>query len=396
MSKDIVKLSKKYLMDTYGERAAAIETGSGAKARGFDGKEYLDLLSGIGVNMLGHCHSEVVEAIKRQAEKLIHASNLYYTMPQAELAAELAAHSFADRVFFCNSGAEANEAAIKLSRKYGAGRYGIITMENSFHGRSIATLTATGQDKVKKGFSPFAEGFSHVPFNDLRAAEDAIDSKTIGIMVEPVQGEGGDTVADEEYMIGLRRLCDSRNLLLILDEVQCGLGRTGKLFAYEHYGIEPDIMTLAKPLGGGLPLGAVLASEKVSGVFTPGSHASTFGGNPVACAAGLAVLKVILRDNLVNRARDTGNYLFEKLSGLKEKHDSVVDVVGKGLMAGLKVDMPCKEIVSECARKRVLLNCTADTVIRFLPPLTVTTEEIDAGLLVLDEVLNESGYDTGH
>ena len=386
---NITSMSNTYLMNTYGERVASIVRGKGTKVWDLEGKEYLDLIAGIAVSTLGHCHPEVVDAIRKQAETLIHASNLYYTKPQAELAKKLVENSFADKVFFCNSGAEANEAAIKLSRKSGNGKHEIITMEGSFHGRTIATLTATGQEKVKKGFAPFLPGFKHVPFNDLPAVEKVIGDETIAVMVEPVQGEGGDRVAGEEFITGLRRLCNDRNLLLILDEVQCGLGRTGKLFAYEHYGIEPDIMTLAKPVGGGLPLGVVLATERVSKVFNPGSHASTFGGNPVACSAGLATLEVILEEGLIEKAESLGKYLFGKLCEVKEKHKLVSDVRGKGLMLGIELNVPGKEIVAECALRGVLLNCTAERFIRFLPPLTVTEEEIDAGVRVLDEVLDE-------
>ena len=390
--RDIKYLSNQYLMNTYGERTISIVRGKGAKAWDENGKEYLDLMAGIAVNTLGHCHPKVVDAIRKQAETLIHASNLYFTQPQAELGRKLIDNSFADRVFFCNSGAEANEAAIKLSRKFGSGRYEVITMEGSFHGRTIATLTATGQEKVKKGFAPLSPGFKHVPFNDLSAVEKVIGNETIAVMVEPIQGEGGDIAAEEKYISGLRRLCDDMNLLLIFDEVQCGLGRTGKLFAYEDYGIEPDIMTLAKPLGGGLPLGAVLATERVSKAFTPGSHASTFGGNPAACSAGIAVLEVILKENLVERAKVLGKYLFKKLFRLKEKYSIISDVRGKGLMAGIQLNIPCKQIVAECALRGVLLNCTAETFIRFLPPLTITEEEIDEGIKVLDEVLNELDF----
>ncbi len=388
--KDIASLSDSYLMNTYGERIISVVRGEGTKVWDSSGKEYLDLIAGIAVSTLGHCHPRVVDAIRKQVEILIHASNLYYTEPQAELAKKLVANSFSDKVFFCNSGAEANEAAIKLSRKFGNGKYEIITMEGSFHGRTIATLTATGQEKVRKGFAPLLPGFKHVPFNDLPAVEKAIGEETIAVMVEPIQGEGGDRVAEAEFIVGLRRLCDERNLLLILDEVQCGFGRTGKLFAYEHYGIEPDIMTLAKPLGGGLPLGAVLATETVSEVFSPGSHASTFGGNPVACSAGLATLEVILGESLIERAELLGKYLLGKLSELKEKNKLVSDVRGKGLMLGIELSIPGKEIVKECASRGVLLNCTAETFIRFLPPLTVTEEEIDTGINVLDGVLHKT------
>ena len=396
-NKEIAELAGSFLMNTYGERVAAFVRGKGTRVWDSEGKEYLDLIAGIAVSTLGHCHPKVTEAIVKQAETLIHVSNLYYTLPQIELAKALVESSFAEKVFFSNSGAEANEAAIKLCRKFGScddgkpGRYEIITMEGSFHGRTLATLTATGQEKFKAGFGPLLPGFKGVPFNDLVAVKETIGDKTIAIMVEPVQGEGGDRVADKEYIIRLREICDERNLLLIFDEVQCGLGRTGRFFAYEHYGVTPDIMTLAKPVGGGLPLGATLATEKVAQVFQPGSHASTFGGNPVACSAGLATLRVIFEEGLVENARVLGDYLMEKLRGLSEKHPAIVDVRGKGLMVGIELSSPCKEIVKECVIKGVLLNCTAETFIRFLPPLIITQEEIDTGLRVLDEVLGNIG-----
>ena len=392
--REIAESDGKFLMNTYGERAAALVRGKGTRVWDAEGKEYLDLITGIAVSTLGHCHPKVIEAIVKQAETLIHVSNLYYTLPQIELAKALVENSFAEKVFFSNSGAEANEAAIKLSRKFDScddekpGRYEIITMEGSFHGRTLATLTATGQEKIKAGFGPLVSGFKCVPFNDLGAVEKAVGDETIAIMVEPVQGEGGDRVAEKEYIIGLREMCDRRDLLLIFDEVQCGLGRTGKLFAYEHYGITPDIMTLAKPVGGGLPLGVTLATEKVAQVFQPGSHASTFGGNPVACSAGVATIKVILEENLVERAHVLGDYLVNKLCELRRKHPAIIDVRGKGLMVGIELSSPCKEIVKQCVLKGVLLNCTAETFIRFLPPLIVTEEEIDTGIAVLDEVLS--------
>lgn len=392
-NEEIACVSDRYLMYTYGERVSAFVRGRGTRVWDADGKEYLDMLSGIGVCILGHCHREVTSAIEKQARELIHVSNLYYTRPQAEFAKLLVENSFADKVFFCNSGSEANEAAIKLSRKFGcladgsSGRYEIITMENSFHGRTIAAMTATGQEKFKTGFGPLLPGFKYVPLNDIHALKKAVGEKTIAIMAEPIQGEGGDRICNKQYLQEVRRLCDEENILLIFDEVQCGLGRTGKLFAYEHYGIKPDIMTLAKPLGGGLPLGAILSTDEAAGVLQPGTHASTFGGNPVACAGGIAVLQVILREDLVERAQILGDYLLKKLSRLKEKCKQVTDVRGKGLMAGIELSSPCREIVKECMRKGVLLNCTAETFIRFLPPLIVTEEEIDSAVEVLEQVI---------
>ena len=299
-NRDVAKLTEKYVAQTYARYPIALVRGKGARVWDADGKEYLDFLAGIAVNSLGHCHPAVVRAIQKQSRKLLHVSNLYHIQPQAELARELCRHSFADRVFFCNSGAEANEAAIKLARRYGSehlgGKYEILTAHNSFHGRTLATLTATGQGKVRAGYDPLPTGFRQIPYNDLKAAEQAIDEqKTVGIMVEPIQGEGGVNVPDEGYLHGLRELCDRRRLLLIFDEVQTGMGRTGKLFGYEHFGMQPDVMTLAKALGGGLPFGAMLAREEVAKSFIPGSHASTFGGNPLACSVGLAVMNTLLK-----------------------------------------------------------------------------------------------------
>ncbi len=401
-TKEIAEFDKKYIINTYGQRPIAIVRGKGTRVWDADGKEYLDLFSGIGVNLLGHGYPKVIAAIKEQAGKLIHTSNLYYAEPQVKLAKLLSDNSFGGKCFFCNSGAEANEAAIKLVRKYMKknGKYEIITMENSFHGRTLATLSATGQTKFQKGFEPLPSGFKYVPFNGLDAAKEAVDEKTAAIMVEPIQGEGGDRIASDEYLVSLRKLCDEKGLVLIFDEVQCGLGRTGKLFAYEHSGATPDIMTLAKPLGGGFPLGVMIVREEVAAAFEPGNHASTFGGNPVACAAGVAVLETIFEDNLLEKAERMGSYLLEKLMTLKEKYPFVRDVRGRGLMVGIELDpitdksltgldFEGKEIANKCIERGLLINCTAGTFIRFLPPLTVTEEEIEEGVDVLDSVLGE-------
>lgn len=384
----IKSLCDRYLMNTYGERQAAFVGGEGSYLIDESGVRYLDMVSGIAVCALGHCHPAVAGAIAGQAARLIHTSNLYYSRPQAELARVLVENSFAGKVFFCNSGAEANEAAIKIARKFGAetGRNEIITFDGSFHGRTMATLTATGQDKVKTGFSPYLPGFKTVRFNSLHEAESAVSGKTIAVMLEPVQGERGNRVSSPEFMKGLRKLCDEKSLLLIFDEVQCGLGRTGKLFAYEHYGIEPDIMTLAKPLGGGLPLGAALAGGKACDVLTPGSHASTFGGNPVACAAGLAFLGVMLEEGLADRASLLGERLMKGFSGLMDRYGFVTDVRGKGLMMGFELDFSGEKIVKGCFKRKLLVNCTAGNFIRFLPPLTVSEAELDAALSVLESV----------
>lgn len=391
-NREIAKLTDKHVAGTYARYPIALVRGKGARVWDADGKEYLDFLAGIAVNGLGHCHPAVVRAIHQQSKKLLHVSNLYHIQPQAELARELCQHSFADRAFFCNSGAEANEAAIKLARRYGSehlgGRYEILTAHNSFHGRTLATLTATGQEKVRAGYDPLPEGFRQIPFNDLAAAEAAIDeNKTVGFLLEPIQGEGGIHVADESYLRGLREVCDRRRLLLIFDEVQTGMGRTGKLFGYEHFGIKPDIMTLAKALGGGLPLGAMLARESVAKSFIPGSHASTFGGNPLVCSAGLAVMKTLLQGGALRNCVKMSKVLTQGLKKLQERFSFVRGVRGKGLILGLELEMEGAKIVEACMEAGLLINCTAYKILRFVPPLTITAKEIARGLSILGDVL---------
>jgi predicted acetylornithine/succinylornithine family transaminase len=321
---------------------------------------------------------------------LTHISNLHHTIPQARLAELLCTNSFADKVFFCNSGAEANEAAIKLARKYGGdkrdGRYEIITTLGSFHGRTMAAISATGQEKVRQGFAPHLEGFRYAPFDDLAATEAAISERTIAIMVEPIQGEGGVNVPERGYLKGLRELCDRNGLLLILDEVQTGMGRTGKLFAYEHEGITPDIMTLAKALGGGIPVGAMLARGSVAESFNLGSHGSTFGGNAVACAAGIAVVNALLSGVLEN-CRVMGEYFMNRLLALKEKFSFIQNVRGSGLIIGAELDRDGAAIVDACLKEGLLINCTVGKVLRFIPPLIVTKAEIDEGFAILERVL---------
>ena len=391
-NRDVAKLTDKYVAQTYARYPIALVRGKGARVWDADGKEYLDFLAGIAVNSLGHCHPSIVRAIRQQAGKLLHVSNLYHIPPQSELARELCRHSFAHRVFFCNSGAEANEAAIKLARRYGAahlsGKFEILSAHDSFHGRTLATLTATGQEKVRAGYDPLPEGFRQIPFNDLRAAEEAIDGqKTVGILVEPIQGEGGINVPDEVYLRGLRELCDRRGLLLIFDEVQTGMGRTGKLFGYENFGVTPDIMTLAKALGGGLPLGAMLAREEVAKSFVPGSHASTFGGNPLACSVGLAVMKMLVKGGVLKHCTRMGKFFVQGLQRLKDRFSFVQNIRGKGLLLGLELELEGSKIVETCMQEGLLLNCTAYKVLRFVPPLTITEKEIDHGLSILEKVL---------
>ena len=391
-NRDVAALTDKYVARTYARTPIALVKGKGTKVWDADGKEYLDFLAGIAVNSLGHCHPAIVRAIRRQSEKLLHVSNLYHILPQSELARELCRHSFADRVFFCNSGAEANEAAIKLARRYGSeklgGKYEVISTHNSFHGRTLATLTATGQEKVRAGYDPLPAGFRQVPYNDLKAIEEAIDEhKTVAILVEPIQAEGGINVADQSYLSGLRELCDQRRLLLIFDEVQTGMGRTGKLFGYEHFGVEPDIMTLAKALGGGLPLGAMLAREDVANSFGPGSHASTFGGNPLVCSVGLVVLKMLLQGGVLKNCVHMGKYFVTGLEALGRRFPFIREIRGKGLMLGVELEMEGNPIVETCRQEGLLLNCTANKVLRFVPPLTIKKGEIDRGLAILEKVL---------
>ncbi|HEX9155028.1 MAG TPA: acetylornithine transaminase [Nitrospira sp.] len=385
--------AEQYLMGTYTRQPISIVRGRGTKVYDLEGREYIDFVAGIAVNILGHGHPDLVLAIQRQAAQLIHTSNLYYTEPQVKLAQMLVDHSFADKVFFCNSGAEANEAAIKLARryshdKYGPGRFEIITMKNSFHGRTMATLTATGQEKVQKGYDPLLPGFLYVPFNHLAELEQAVSGKTAAIMLEPIQGEGGVHVADREYLKAVRELCTQKDILLIFDEVQTGMGRTGTLFAYEQLGVQPDIMTLAKGLGGGVPIGACLAKDEVAKAFGPGSHASTFGGNPLACAAALAVFRVLLEGRVLDQARRMGDYLAKGLSECKERHHAVRDVRGLGLLQGLEVEMDAKTVVSDCLRRGILVNATGEHVLRFVPPLIISQPEIDRLIEVLSQIFN--------
>lgn len=385
-------MSTPALMPVYPRCGVRPVRGEGCYLIGEQGERYLDFAAGIAVNALGHGHPAVTRAIRQQAARLLHVSNLYHIAPQSELARELCRRSFAERVFFCNSGAEANEAAIKLTRRYGAewlgGKYEILSTFNSFHGRTLATLTATGQEKVRAGYDPLPAGFRQAPYGDLGAMEAAIDEeKTAGILVEPIQGEGGVVVPDKSYLRGLRELCDQKGLLLIFDEVQVGMGRTGKLFAYEHFGVEPDIMTLAKALGGGLPLGAMLAKEKVARSFVPGAHASTFGGNPLACNVGLAVLKTLVQGGALKNCAKMGKVLVQALVEMKGRFSSIRDVRGKGLIVGMELDIDGTGIVEECMKAGLLINCTAHKVLRFIPPLIIGEKEIKRGLGILEKVL---------
>jgi predicted acetylornithine/succinylornithine family transaminase len=390
-SQTMMMLSEKYVANTYARYPVLLVRGKGTRVWDLDGKEYLDFVSGLAVCNLGHCHPKVVKAIQDQAEKLIHVSNFYYIEPQIQLASLLCQNSFADKVFFCNSGAEANEGAMKLARKYakekmGKDRHEFITMERSFHGRTLATLTATGQEKFHKGYEPLMPGFKYVPFNDIGVVKNAIDSKTCAVMLEPIQGEGGVNCPSEGYLKALREICDEKEVLLIFDEVQVGMGRTGKLFAYEHDKVEPDMLTLAKSLAGGVPIGALLIKKGIADSFKPGDHASTFGGNPLATAAGVAALTTILEEGMLENCQKMGDYFISQLEEVKKKFPFVKEVRGKGLILGMELKIDGSSIVKEMLKKKILINCTMGNVLRFLPPLIVTKEEVDHVVKALEEV----------
>jgi len=394
-SEDSTKaLADKYIFPTY-KRSVALMRGEGCRVWDDQGREYLDFVGGIAVCALGHSSPVVTKALEEQSRRLVHVSNLYYTRPQAELARLLVENSFADRVFFCNSGAEANEAAIKLARRYtrekaGPGRHTIICMEGSFHGRTMATLSATGQTKVQVGYDPLLEGFKFVPFNNLEALKRAVDDSVCAVMLEPIQGEGGVVIPDPEYLKGVKELCVEKKLLLIADEIQTGMGRTGRLFAHEHFGVKPDIMTLAKALGNGLPIGAMLGTEELSSVFGPGSHASTFGGTPLVTAVSKAVLTSLLEDGWIDHCRTTGEYFKERLTGLRKSHQSIKEVRGLGLIVGVELDRAAAPIVEACLERGFLVNAAQERVLRFVPPLIVGRVEIDRLIDALNEVLKRA------
>jgi len=384
---DLIALGEKYVMNTYKRLPKVFVKGSGAYIWDSEGNKYLDFVSGIAVNSLGHCPPAVTEAIKEQAEKLIHCSNLYWIEPQIKLAQKLVEESCCDKAFFCNSGTEANEAAIKLARKWGQGRYEIITMEKSFHGRTLGSLTATGQEKYQKAFRPLPAGFKYVPFNDLEALEKALTPQTCAVMLECIQGEGGVNVPEPGYLQGVEKICRENNLLLIVDEVQTGLGRTGKPFAYQNFGISPDIITLAKALGGGVPIGAMLAKEEVAQAFEPGDHAATFGGNPLATQAALAAVSVLFDEEFLKEVTVKGEYLKGKLTELQKDFPQITKVKGIGLMVGCELSMDAASVVEYCLQQQVLINAVGGKILRFVPPLIVTEEEIDHVIEVLRQAL---------
>jgi len=390
-TKELIENEKKYMVQTYTRPAMILDKGEGMKVWDMEGKMYYDFIGGIAVNALGYSHPKLVQAIKDQAEKLIHCSNLFYSEPQIILAQTLVEISCGDKVFFGNSGAEVNEGAIKLAVKYfkeqNKDKHKIIYMKNSFHGRTIGTLAATGKYKYQKDYLPLLPKFKQALFNDLNSVKEAVDAQVAAIIVEPIQGEGGINIASKEFIEGLRELCNKKDMLLIFDEIQCGLGRTGKVFAYRYYGVEPDILTLAKSLGGGLPIGALIAKEKVASSFKPGDHGTTFGGNPVACAAAIVNLKVLQEENLIAKCQEKGEYFKKKLEELKEKYPEYIkEIRVLGLMVGLEIKKDGPGVVKKCLEKGVLINCTAGNVLRFLPPLIVKEEEIDYLIGILDKI----------
>jgi len=392
-TQEVIDLYGKYVMPTYFRTPLVIHKARGVRVWDADGKEYLDMFPGWAVSGLGHCHPKVVKAVKSQAGTLMHVSNNFLSEEQGRLAELIIKNSFDGKVFFANSGAEANEGAIKLARRYGnpTKRYEIITMEKSFHGRTMACISATGQDKVKIGFEPLLEGFKIVPFNDLSAVENALSNKTIAVMLEPIQGEGGINIASREYLAKLRKLCDEKDMLLIFDEVQTGMGRTGNFFAFQNYGIKPDIMTLAKSLGSGVPIGAVVASRRICDILGPGSHATTFGGSPIVCAAGIATFEAIQQEKLLDHVGKISKFMFARLEKLKKKYSTAIkEVRGLGIMIGVELFIEGDVIANKCREMGLLINCTQKHVLRIMPPLVVKKGQAARAIRILDKVLKET------
>lgn len=392
---EIQQLSAQSLMPTYRRLPVAFQKGKGVYLWDTEGKKYLDFVAGIAVNTLGYNHPRLAYAVTRMATHPLHVSNLYEIPEQAELAQKLVAISFANKVFFCNSGTEANDAAVKLARKWAHARFGaergeILTATQSFHGRSLGMIAASGQERLREGFDPMLPGFRHIPFGDEAAAAAAIGPQTCAIMVEPIQGEGGINIAPRNYLKTLKDLCQEHQLLLILDEVQCGMGRTGRWFGYEHYGILPDILTLAKGLGGGVPIGAMLAREGVAEAFTPGSHGSTFGGNPFVTAVAKEVLQAIEDEALLARAQEMGAYCLERLQACAERYAFLHEVRGLGLMLAVDLDKPARALVEKCLQKGLIVNAVREKTLRFLPPLIIQQKHIDEGFEILETVFEES------
>jgi len=389
---EIKKRFEQFVIGNYSRNPVAFVRGEGSFVWDSEGNRYLDLMPGWGSTALGHCHPRVVEAIREQAGLLIHVDNTFFNVPQCLLAEQISSHSFGGKVFFCNSGAEAVEASIKLARLWGSekGRYKMVTMENSFHGRTFAAITATGQAKYHKGYLPLLPGFSYVPFNDLEAVRKAVDEQTCAVMLEPIQGEGGVNVARSDFMKGLRELCDRQGMLLILDEVQTCMGRTGNWFGYQHYGVEPDIMALSKALGSGFPIGAMAARSEVAQFMAPGTHASTFGGNPLACAAALATFGVIEEEGLLKRCRELSDYVFSRIGELAKSSSIIKEVRGRGLMIGIELKQSGKPIFDYCLKNMLRINYTHEVVLRMLPAMNVPREALEQGLDVLETAIRKA------
>lgn len=395
-TQEIKELNNQHILNTYGDRKLALVKGAGVRLWDAEGREYLDFFAGIAVCNLGHCHPEVTAAICEQAQTLVHVSNLYYIEPQVQLAALLSRHCFADRWFFCNGGAEANEAAIKLARRYwtvkGTPKPGIVAAQQSFHGRTLATLTTTGQPKYHEGFAPLLPGVVYVPYNDINALAGALTDETGLVLLEPIQGEGGVRVPDPGYLADVRALCTEKNILLAFDEVQTGLGRTGKLFAHEHERVTPDIITLAKGLGNGVPIGAMGCVEALAEGFAPGAHACTFGGNPLSAAAALATMKALTAPGFVEAAASVGGYFFSLLAGVAQEHASIVQVRGRGLMIGVEFDRPVAPLIGAMLDAGIICGPAGPNVLRFLPPLVVDEKSVDCVIAVLTASLEELGW----
>ena len=393
-NQELIKLTNKHVAQTYGRYPIGLVRGKGTSVWDASGKKYIDFVAGLAVDNLGHCHPNVVSAIRKQAGRLLHVSNLYHIEPQSQLAAELTRLSFADKFFFCNSGTEANEAAIKLARRwfYDNGqpkRFEIITMKDSFHGRTMASLSATAQKKIHTGFKPLLPGFKYVPFNDIAALKKTITKKTCAVLIEPIQGEGGVNLAQETYLKTLRKICNEKGILLIFDEIQTGFGRTGHLFAYERHKIKPDIITLAKALGGGIAIGAMGSTNKIIKSFAPGTHGATFGGNPLACAASLASLKTLTKKGFLEKSSATGDYFLKQLYRLKDNFSIIREVRGVGLMLAVELNQPGAEVVTNCMKEGLLINCIQQNTIRFLPPLIITRKEIDFLIRTLSKIFTK-------
>jgi len=393
---EIQALNDTHVLNTYGQRQIALSRGEGCTLWDVEGREYLDMFAGIAVCNLGHAHPKIAEAICAQASKLVHVSNLYYIESQVRLAQRLAEQSFADRWFFCNGGAEANEGAIKLARRYwsnqGTQKHHIIAMEQSFHGRTMGALSATGQPKYHEGFGPLLPGFSHLPYNNLAAIESAITPETGAILLEPIQGEGGVRIPDEDYLARVRQLCDERDLLLIFDEVQTGMGRTGHFLAHQGFGVTPDIVTIAKALANGVPIGALGCTEKVATGFAPGSHATTFGGNPLSTAAALATLDALLAEGFLHQVLEKGCHMAGTLRKLQESHPAIQDIRVRGLMIGIEFDQPVAPLIAKLIASGIICGPAGPNVLRFVPPLIITREQLDQAAAVLQACLKELGW----